>query len=65
MATLDDLFTKYLCHIEPSEEAVKRAVDAHEPLREDLKKDSSFGPFIVRTLLSGSYGRNTATLAHM
>lgn len=60
MATLDDLFKEYLCRIEPLEKAVKRAVNAHKPLREDLEKDSVYGPFVVRTILSGSYGRDTA-----
>jgi hypothetical protein len=60
MTTLNDLFTEYLHQIEPSPEAVERAKDSHGPLREDLEKDEKYGPFVARTVLSGSYGRDTA-----
>ena len=62
MTTLDDLFKEYLSAIEPSEAAVDRAVDAHRELRKDLEKDEKYGPSVERTLLSGSYGRDTAIL---
>lgn len=62
MATLDDLFTQYLQSIMPPDPAVKRAIAAHDDLRKDLERDEKFGPFIQRTLLSGSYGRDTAIL---
>lgn len=61
MATLDDLFDQYLHLIEPPPEAVERAANAQGPLREDLEKDEGYGPFVARTILSGSYGRETAT----
>lgn len=60
MATLDDLFTEFLAAIEPSEAAVARAKAAHEDLRKDLERDEVYGPYVERTLLSGSYGRQTA-----
>ncbi len=60
MATLDDLFKEFLHRIQPVPEAVERAADAHGPLREDLEKDESYGPFVEGTFLSGSYGRHTA-----
>lgn len=60
MATLDDLFKKYLSRIEPTPEAVTRAAEAHGPLRDDLKKDTIYGPFLDNSMLSGSYGRNTS-----
>ncbi len=60
MATLDDLFIKYLASIEPQPQAVKRAQDSHKPLREDLERDKEYGPYVSKTLLSGSYGRDTA-----
>ncbi|HNS49867.1 MAG TPA: hypothetical protein PKO09_01660 [Anaerolineae bacterium] len=60
MATLDDLFREFLSTIEPSEAAVTRAKTAHEDLRKDLEKDETYGPYVARTLLSGSYGRHTA-----
>ena len=61
MSTLDDLFHKYLADsVEPSDKAVKRAVAAHTDFREDLEKDETYGPYVQRTLLSGSYGRDTA-----
>ena len=62
MATLDNLFEDFLSSIEPSKQAVKRAKKAHKELREDLEKDETFGPFVERSLLSGSYGRGTAIL---
>jgi len=60
MTTLNDLFAEYLSRIEPSCLAVKRAKNAHEPLRNDLEKDEVYGKYIYKTLLSGSYGRDTA-----
>ena len=61
MTTLNELFTKYLKSIMPDDEAVERAKTAHTDLRHDLEFDEDLGQFIVRTLLSGSYGRDTAT----
>jgi hypothetical protein len=60
MSTIDDLFTKYLQSIMPDEPAIQRAITAHDDLRKDLENDPEFGERIVRTLLSGSYGRDTA-----
>lgn len=60
MVSLNDLFAEYLKRIEPPSVAVKRAQSAHQPLRDDLAKDDIYGPFIEKTLLSGSYGRDTA-----
>src|SRR4051794_17604842 len=60
MAILDDLFKKYLSRIEPTPEAVTRAAEAHGPLRDDLKADDIYGPFLDSSMLSGSYGRNTS-----
>ena len=60
MATMDDLFREYLGKIEPSDEAVARASNAHNPLREDLEKDEVYGPYVAKTLVSGSYGRDTS-----
>lgn len=60
MVSLNDLFAEYLKRIEPPPTAVKRAQSAHQPMRDDLAKDDSYGPFIEKTLLSGSYGRDTA-----
>lgn len=61
MATLDDLFREYLHRVQPDKNAVKRASKAHKPLREELEKDESYGPHVAKTMLSGSYGRGTAT----
>lgn len=61
MTTMDELFTKYLQSIMPDDRAVERAQTAHADLRNDLKTDEELGQFIARTLLSGSYGRDTAT----
>lgn len=61
MATMDDLFTSYLRSILPYDRAVDRAKKAHTDLRKDLEADEILGPYIARTLLSGSYGRDTAT----
>ncbi|MBD3216409.1 MAG: hypothetical protein GF311_27600 [Candidatus Lokiarchaeota archaeon] len=60
MTTLDYLFTEFLGMIQPNEAAVDRAVAAHQDLRKDLEQDDTYGPYVERTLLSGSYGRNTA-----
>lgn len=62
MATLDDLFLEYLHRIEPNSKAVGRAIAAHQPLRDDLKADTIFGPYLETSMLSGSYGRDTAIL---
>ena len=62
MSTLDDLFRQYLSSIEPSALAVSRAQAAHGPLREDLEKDATYGAYLCKTLLSGSYGRGTSIL---
>lgn len=61
MTTLDELFTKYLQSVMPDEQAIDRAKTAHTDLRDDLEADNELGQFIARTLLSGSYGRDTAT----
>lgn len=60
MTTMDDLFEKYLSQIEPTKEAITRASESHNPLREDLEKDEMFGPFVDSSMLSGSYGRDTS-----
>lgn len=62
MATLDGLFKEYLARIEPDAKAVERAATAHDGLRTDLEKDETYGPYIAKTMLSGSYGRQTAIL---
>jgi len=62
MTTMDDLFREYLHRIQPSPQAVKRATESHEPLRQDLEADKEYGAFVVSTILSGSYGRDTAIL---
>jgi len=61
MTTIDELFTKYLQSIMPDDRAVERAKTAHADLRDDLGADEELGESIARTLLSGSYGRDTAT----
>lgn len=61
VTTLDDLFTKYLQSIMPDDQAVERAKTAHTDLRVDLEADEELGQYIARTLLSGSYRRDTAT----
>lgn len=58
---MDNLFKEYLRRIQPSDRAVKRAAESHGPLRYDLKADEDYGPFVENTILSGSYGRDTAT----
>lgn len=64
MESLDALFKNYLKdYVMPFDEAVERAIKAHSDLRKDLEADEKLGPSIVRTLLSGSYGRDTAIRA--
>jgi len=62
MATLDSLFREYLARIEPDPKATERAATAHDDLRSDLEKDVEYGPYVAKTRLSGSYGRQTAIL---
>ena len=61
MSTMDGLFTDYLKSIMPYDHAIARAIQAHDQLRDDIASDEILGPYIVRTLLSGSYGRDTST----
>lgn len=63
MATLDSLFTDYLKSIIPSDDAVARAIEAHNALRKDIEQDEEYGLFVANSLLSGSYGRDTAILS--
>jgi hypothetical protein len=71
MTTLDDLFREYLHRIEPCDDAqdgkddpdnepVKRAREAHQQVREALENDEQYGPHVLKTMLSGSYGRCTS-----
>jgi hypothetical protein len=60
MTTMNDLFIEYLKRIQPTPKAVERASKSHNPLREDLEKDEEFGSYVETTMLSGSYGRDTA-----
>lgn len=62
MTTVDDLFRAYLKGIQPDPKAIERAYTAHSDLREALSKDETFGPLVVGTILSGSYGRDTSIL---
>jgi len=47
----------------PSDDAVDRAIKAHEDLRNDLEADVKYGPYVASSILSGSYGRNTSILS--
>lgn len=60
MAKLNTLFESFLSNIEPSEDAVKYAQDAHKPVRDYLKDDKEFKQYFVKSFLYGSYKRHTA-----
>lgn len=61
MAKLNSLFTRFLSNINPDEDAVKYAMEAHWPVRECLGQDEIFKEYFVNTFLYGSYKRHTAT----
>ncbi len=60
MAVLNDLFDTFLHNIEPDDEAVSYAQDAHQPIREHLEQDDQFKSYFEDTFLYGSYRRHTA-----
>jgi len=60
MAVLNDLFDTFLHNIEPDDEAVSYAQDAHQPIREHLEQDEQFKYYFEDTFLYGSYRRQTA-----
>ena len=60
MTKLDSLFAKFLSNIEPDDEAVSYAMDAHKPLRKYLEDDDAFGQYFISSFLYGSYKRHTA-----
>lgn len=60
MSKLNSLFDQFLSNIEPDEDAVSYAQEAHKPVRECLEKDDSFSEYVESTFLYGSYRRHTA-----
>lgn len=60
MTKLNTLFEKFLSNIEPDKKAVEYAHSAHEPVRDFLEDDDSFGQFFEESFLYGSYKRHTA-----
>lgn len=60
MAKLNDLFDAFLSNINPDEEAINYAVDAHLPIRECLEKTDEFKEYVEGSFLYGSYRRHTA-----
>lgn len=60
MTKLNPLFEQFLKNIEPDEEAVTYAQEAHKPVRDFLQQDSAFGKYVEGTFLYGSYRRHTA-----
>jgi hypothetical protein len=57
---LNSSFITYLSSIEPDEDAVAKAIAAHEKVRERLKDDAETTDAHKDTFLSGSYARHTA-----
>ena len=60
MSKLNSLFEQFLTNIEPDEDAVAYAQEAHKPVRDFLENDDEFGEYIENTFLYGSYRRHTA-----
>lgn len=60
MSKVNSLFDEFLKNINPDEEAVAYAQEAHKPVRDFLKKDEAFGKYVESTFLYGSYRRHTA-----
>lgn len=60
MSKLNSLFDQFLSNIEPDEDAVTYAQEAHKPVRDFLEHDESFGKYVEGTFLYGSYRRHTA-----
>ncbi len=60
MATLNSYFDEFLSNINPDPKMVKRAVNAHEPIREHLATDEEFQDYYLDSFLYGSYRRHTA-----
>jgi len=60
MAKHNSLFEDFLSAIDPDEDAVAYAQEAHKPVRKALGSDEQFGQYITNTFLYGSYKRHTA-----
>ena len=60
MSKLNSLFAQYLSNIEPDDDAVTYAQEAHKPVRNCLEKDDAFSKYVESTFLYGSYRRRTA-----
>lgn len=61
MAKVNSLFEEFLKNIEPDDNAVGYAMDAHHPVREFLETDEDFKEYFEDSFLYGSYKRQTAT----
>jgi Second Messenger Oligonucleotide or Dinucleotide Synthetase domain len=60
MATLNALFDQFLRNIEPDEDTVQDAINAHKPVRAWLAGHPTFTAVHVDTFLAGSYRRQTS-----
>lgn len=60
MVQTETLFDRFLHNINPDEDAVTHAQEAHKPLRQHLIGDSSIKDYIDSSFLYGSYKRHTA-----
>lgn len=60
MAKLNEQFKTFLSSINPNEDAVAYAQEAHKPVRECLESQDEFSEFVEGTFLYGSYKRHTA-----
>jgi hypothetical protein len=60
MAKLKEQFNAFLSNINPNEDAVKYAQEAHKPIRECLESEDEFKEFVEGSFLYGSYRRHTA-----
>jgi hypothetical protein len=60
MAKLNSLFDTFLTNINPDDQAVEYAQEAHKPVRECLENQDEFKERVTGSFLYGSYKRYTA-----
>lgn len=60
MTICQNLFNIFLTNINPIDESVKYAIQAHSRVRECLEKGDDFKEYVIGSFLYGSYKRHTA-----
>jgi hypothetical protein len=60
MALLTEQFDTFISNINPDEQSIAYAIEAHSRVRECLEKEDDFKEFVEGSFLYGSYKRHTA-----